>query len=257
MEIVLVDNGSLDDVADRAGYPQVRLLEPLANLGFAGGCNLGMWLAGDHDFVALVNNDATVEPGWLRPLVAAAQPAADIGAVSAKMLFAHRYLGIEVAVPGVPTINRNDPRDLGVRLGGTHRRRASRPPGVVRRGFLRSGVAQLGVRRGDRAGAASRVHPHRRRHRATAAAGGVAAAQQPRTANGDAHHRCRAAHTAGGRGAHLVPHPARRRAVRCDQQRGVQPLPRRVRRRPGLPRSRPGPVPVAGGRCSCGGARCC
>lgn len=118
MEIVLVDNGSLDDVADRvrAGYPQVRLLEPLANLGFAGGCNLGMRLAGDHDFVALVNNDATVEPGWLRPLVAAAQPAADIGAVSAKMLFAHRYLGIEVAVPGAATINRNDPRALGVRV---------------------------------------------------------------------------------------------------------------------------------------------
>ena len=65
MEIVLVDNGSLDDVADR---------------------------------------------------VAAAQPAADIGAVSAKMLFAHRYLGIEVAVPGAATINRNDPRDLGVRV---------------------------------------------------------------------------------------------------------------------------------------------
>lgn len=118
MEIVLVDNGSLDDVADRvrADYPTVRLLEPLENLGFAGGCNLGMGLPGDHQFVALVNNDATVEPGWLRPLVAVARSAPDIGAVSAKMLFSDRYLGIEVSVPGATKINRNDPRDLGVRV---------------------------------------------------------------------------------------------------------------------------------------------
>jgi GT2 family glycosyltransferase len=118
LEIVLVDNGSLDDVADRvrAHYPTVRLLEPLENLGFAGGCNLGMRLPGEHQFVALVNNDATVEPGWLRPLVAVAQSAADIGAVSSKMLFSDRYLGIEVAVPGAAKINRNDPRDLGVRV---------------------------------------------------------------------------------------------------------------------------------------------
>ena len=118
MEIVLVDNGSLDDVADRvrAGYPTVTLLEPLENLGFAGGCNLGMRLPGGHQYVALVNNDATVEPGWLRPLVTAAQSAPDIGAVSAKMLFADRYLGIEVSVPGAAKINRNDPRDLGIRV---------------------------------------------------------------------------------------------------------------------------------------------
>ena len=38
LEIVLVDNGSLDDVVEqvRSHYPTVRILEPLANLGFAG-----------------------------------------------------------------------------------------------------------------------------------------------------------------------------------------------------------------------------
>ena len=43
-EIVLVDNGSLDDVVDRveAELPEVRLLEPMRNLGFSGGCNLGI-----------------------------------------------------------------------------------------------------------------------------------------------------------------------------------------------------------------------
>lgn len=118
MEIVLVDNGSLDDVAARVRteYPDVRLIEPLENLGFAGGCNLGMRVPGDHDFVALVNNDATVDPGWLAPLVAAARSAPDVGAVSAKMLLHDRFLSIEVSAPGAARINRNDPRELGVRV---------------------------------------------------------------------------------------------------------------------------------------------
>lgn len=120
LEIVLVDNGSLDDVAERvrAGYPRVRLLEPLANLGFAAGCNLGIRQPGDHEYVALVNNDAVVTPGWLRPLVVAAESAADIGAVSAKLLFADRYQGIEFDVPKASTLSRHDWRVLGVRLSG-------------------------------------------------------------------------------------------------------------------------------------------
>ena len=118
LEIVLVDNGSLDDVADRVrvDYPQVRLLEPLANLGFAGGCNLGMQLPGEHEYVALVNNDATVDRDWLRPLVQAAETDDDIGAVSAKMLFADRYLGIEVTVPDAAQISRTDTRRQGVHI---------------------------------------------------------------------------------------------------------------------------------------------
>ena len=79
-EIVMVDNGSLDDVTERvrAQYQDVRILEPLRNLGFAGGCNLGIQAVAcsqgkplrDYDHVALVNNDATVESGdcfWLDP----------------------------------------------------------------------------------------------------------------------------------------------------------------------------------------------
>ncbi len=48
LEIVMVDNGSLDDVVERvaAEMPDVRIIEPLANTGFAGGCNLGIERAG-------------------------------------------------------------------------------------------------------------------------------------------------------------------------------------------------------------------
>ena len=122
LEIVLVDNGSLDDVLERLAaddrYRSIRILEPLANLGFAGGCNLGMSLTGDHDYVALVNNDATVDPGWLKAMVPAIEQAPDIGAVAAKMLFAERYHGIEFDVPGATHIKAGEPRLLGVRLSG-------------------------------------------------------------------------------------------------------------------------------------------
>lgn len=121
LEIVMVDNGSLDHVTELVRtderYRSVRVLEPLANLGFAGGCNLGMRLTGTHDYVALVNNDATVAPGWLRALVDRAATGDDIGAVNAKILFADRYHGITFDVPDASHLL-GDPRLLGVRVSG-------------------------------------------------------------------------------------------------------------------------------------------
>jgi GT2 family glycosyltransferase len=122
LDVVMVDNGSLDDVVERVAtddrYRPVRVLEPLANLGFAGGCNRGIGLAGDHDYVALVNNDATVDPGWLRAMVPAAEADERIGAVAAKMLFADRFHGIDFDVPDASTIVAGEHRLLGVRVTG-------------------------------------------------------------------------------------------------------------------------------------------
>ena len=122
LEIVLVDNGSLDDVLQRLAaderYAPIRILEPIANLGFAAGCNLGIELTGDHEYVALVNNDATVAPNWLRAMVAAMDRSPDIGAVSAKMLFAQRYHGIDFDVPDASHLVAGEHRMLGVRVSG-------------------------------------------------------------------------------------------------------------------------------------------
>ena len=122
LDIVMVDNGSLDDVVERVTtddrYQSVRVLEPLANLGFAGGCNLGIGVAGDHRYVALVNNDATVDPAWLRAMVPVAESDDRIGAVAAKMLFADRFHGIEFDVPDASHILRGEHRLLGVRVSG-------------------------------------------------------------------------------------------------------------------------------------------
>ena len=120
MEVVLVVNGSLDDILDevRRRHPRVRVLEPLANLGFAGGCNLGISAVGEWDHVALVNNDAVVEPGWLAPLVDAVEADPLVGAAAAKILLAERYVGIRVDVPEAGAVPGGDGRRLGVEVVG-------------------------------------------------------------------------------------------------------------------------------------------
>jgi GT2 family glycosyltransferase len=68
-EIVLADNassdGSLDFVRDR--FPEVRLVDTGANLGFAGGNNFGLRHC-RGEYVFFLNNDTRLEPGALRKL---------------------------------------------------------------------------------------------------------------------------------------------------------------------------------------------
>src|SRR5690349_17874083 len=86
-EVVIVDNGSVDGSAERLAdwFPRLRLVRNGANLGFAEGCNRAMRDRDGVDLVALVNNDATVEPGWLRPLVDALAADDRIGAAGAQL----------------------------------------------------------------------------------------------------------------------------------------------------------------------------
>ena len=76
-EIVVVDNHSEDDsvAAIRREAPEVTLIENDANLGFPGGCNVGIRHALERggDYLLLLNNDATVAPDCIRRLVQAAE----------------------------------------------------------------------------------------------------------------------------------------------------------------------------------------
>ncbi|HEX4966767.1 MAG TPA: glycosyltransferase family 2 protein [Thermoanaerobaculia bacterium] len=79
LEIVLVDQGETP-VALPSGLAD-RVFRPGRNLGFAAGNNLGIAEAAG-DWIAVVNDDAIVEPGWLGSLVAALE--ADPGAAAAQ-----------------------------------------------------------------------------------------------------------------------------------------------------------------------------
>jgi GT2 family glycosyltransferase len=90
-EVIVVDNASSDgSVAHlREHWPTVRLVEPGANLGFAGGNNRGIEAArGRH--VVLINNDTRARPGYLAALVVAAEAEERIGAVTPKLVFMDR-----------------------------------------------------------------------------------------------------------------------------------------------------------------------
>lgn len=119
LETVLVDNGSAGGFLDsiRTYFPEVTVLEASMNLGFTGGCNLAFRHQGEVDFVALVNNDATVDPGWLAPLVAAFDGDTSLGAASPKILFAGSFLDV-VLESETMLRGRGDRRALGVRVSG-------------------------------------------------------------------------------------------------------------------------------------------
>ena len=85
-EVILVDNGSTDGSARHVAgrYPAVRVIEAGANLGYAGGNNLGVIHARGR-LVVLLNNDTEVQPGWLAGLADAAKPD-DVAIVSSLVL---------------------------------------------------------------------------------------------------------------------------------------------------------------------------
>lgn len=87
LEIVVVENGSRDESLDRirSAAPHVTLVESKKNLGFAGGCNLGVKKS-SGSIVAFLNNDAKPDPGWVRAAVRRFDESSRIGAVASRVL---------------------------------------------------------------------------------------------------------------------------------------------------------------------------
>jgi GT2 family glycosyltransferase len=90
-EILVVDNGSRDGSAEhlRATFPNVEVIASAHNLGFTGGCNLGMRRALERgaDYVLLVNNDTVVKPDFLMQLLAESERNPKAGMVSPKIYY--------------------------------------------------------------------------------------------------------------------------------------------------------------------------
>jgi N-acetylglucosaminyl-diphospho-decaprenol L-rhamnosyltransferase len=71
-EIILVDNASTDGTADYLkSLSKVKVISNVQNLGFAGGCNIGI-KAASGEWVVVLNNDVIVAPGWLDGMLDAA-----------------------------------------------------------------------------------------------------------------------------------------------------------------------------------------
>src|ERR687884_270097 len=91
-ETVLVDNGSTDTSIDFAkrNFPEVRVVSLSENRGFSAAVNAGIQ-ASKAEYVALLNNDTEVDPGWLEALVHAAERHPEAGLFASKLVdFADR-----------------------------------------------------------------------------------------------------------------------------------------------------------------------
>jgi GT2 family glycosyltransferase len=72
----------------------VSVIHSNENEGFGRACNRAMTDLTGVDYVALINNDAFPEPGWLAPLVGALEGDPGLGAVSPKVLLDVRAAGV-------------------------------------------------------------------------------------------------------------------------------------------------------------------
>ncbi len=149
--IVVIDNGSSDDSVTRIhhSHPDVEVLQLESNLLYGGGNNFGLkWTHNQgFDFVVFLNNDTSVEPDFLEPLIATINANEKIGMAAPLMCYAatpqkvwygggmvnlwtgtiaHKYIRESVdAVPKGSTVTDYItgccmvmPTDLAVELGG-------------------------------------------------------------------------------------------------------------------------------------------
>ena len=86
-ETILVDNGSADGSVEfvRERYGEwARIIRIEKNLGFTGGCNIGIQAA-KGEFIVLLNSDTWTEPTWLEELAKAIGPDPRIGVWASKI----------------------------------------------------------------------------------------------------------------------------------------------------------------------------
>lgn len=87
LELIVFDNQSSDGSADLVArqFPQARLLRGDYNLGFGEGNNAAVAQARGA-YVAFLNPDTVVAPGWLEPLLAALEADPTVGLVTSRVV---------------------------------------------------------------------------------------------------------------------------------------------------------------------------
>jgi len=97
-ELIVVDNGSIEDEADdlQKRYSFIKAIRSEQNLGFAGGNNLGFRHASGV-YLFFLNNDTYVKDDSISYLLDVMKDKPMLGGVSPKILFADRDGGIQFA----------------------------------------------------------------------------------------------------------------------------------------------------------------
>lgn len=123
--IVLVDNASSDDSVQQIckAFNDLDVLQSGANLGFGGGCNVGIRkaLALGVDYIWLINSDTRVATDALSCLVAVAEASPQVGAVGSVIYEMHDADRVQVWGGGL----------VNVWLGRSHHRLTAGPVDFV------------------------------------------------------------------------------------------------------------------------------
>jgi GT2 family glycosyltransferase len=86
LEVIVIDNGSTDKSIEIINsYPSIKVLINDRNLGFTGGCWLGIKKA-NSEYVAFINNDAILSEDWMERMLLLIKEDSKIGAVGGKVL---------------------------------------------------------------------------------------------------------------------------------------------------------------------------
>jgi len=91
---IVADNASTDSSVKflEAYFPQVEIIENVANEGFAKGYNTALQQV-FSDYYVLLNSDVEVTPGWIEPIIELMESNAAIGACQPKILsYANKQL---------------------------------------------------------------------------------------------------------------------------------------------------------------------
>jgi GT2 family glycosyltransferase len=86
-EVIVVDNASTDNSADRieAEYAVVKLIRSTVNDGFGEGNNVGAKYA-KGEYLAFLNPDTLVEPGWLDAMIVALKRHPEAGLATSRIV---------------------------------------------------------------------------------------------------------------------------------------------------------------------------
>jgi len=86
-EVILADDDSDDETAELPRFAQnVRIVRDGVRRGFLGNCNRGA-SAARGDYLVMLNNDTTVELGWLEPLLGVLERDPSVGLVGPKLVY--------------------------------------------------------------------------------------------------------------------------------------------------------------------------
>lgn len=93
-EVLVIDNGSSDDSVTRLkqAFPELNILELESNRFFGGGNNAGLQWAQEKglEYVIFLNNDTTVEPDFIEPLLGGFKSTSNVGMVAPLMCYASK-----------------------------------------------------------------------------------------------------------------------------------------------------------------------